>query len=621
MAKALPKGQKGLQVPAGKGKAAPALVQDSWGAGAQKGWAQNQQWEGPAAELPTIVLVNITQDSQLTAQGFPPEAPCLSYINIKGVSVFSCAHNLLSELVGDISSEVEFHHDPEWTLFPEVASAIKAAGGEENCFGIATCPSQCKWAIGVGSGWKSRESACKLALAFALASSQPPLILHTLAQNYPEFGALLAENGLLPGRPKKVPVALPPTAAHPSAPNTKGKSWQAPAAKSKAQKQEAFDHSLQESSGQPITLWITLPDDSRLVEDGFPKEGPSVYHDKSCSELISTGHYILEEAVGNLKENVIFNHDPDWDVLPEVLAAIKEVGGEEGCYCVATMPSQGIWAVGLAGGWKPRESAAKLALCLALFSKSDGLFEIASRYPDFAAYASVVGAGVNLPALKKRKVEETPPLSTSTKGKGSAVKGAALASKGAASPGKGQAAKVASPAAKVMQTPSGKGSGAKNGGKLNAKPLPREKPLWIQLPSDQLAPVQLQELGPDAVAVATDHGASPLYQSLDGLISHLLSSEEVSIDYIDDPKCEQFPSIYAALKQYTEGQEPIQLAVLGSLGCWGIGAGRSPDCRLAAAKLAVASMITLRAAETGDVPDLSDFPDFSEFVGGITPPM
>eukprot|EP00913_Durusdinium_trenchii_P010070 g9449.t1 len=165
--------------------------------------------------------------------------------------------------------------------------------------------------------------------------------------------------------------------------------------------------------------------------------------------------------------------------MPEIAEAIKKGGGEDNCYAVATLPSHGIWAVGLAGGWKPRESACKLAL-RTLARHSGEIERFAKSYPDFVAFCQAAGTpgAVGLePAPKKAKVEPSLPP----------AKGGGTFSSPRSWDGQ--------PAAGAI--PTAKGNGKKGnpfaGKKSFGKPLPRDAPIWVQLPQDQLAPEVLQE--------------------------------------------------------------------------------------------------------------------------------
>ncbi|CAJ1430043.1 unnamed protein product [Effrenium voratum] len=300
----------------GKGAAAPIIPPAATFKGvppafkARQSWPQpmpQQQWQVPQAQAqwqkdpwkkepwqkedqgpPTVYPLQLLQESQLTTQGFPPEAPAL--VHDKAMTVFSAGHSILQELVGDIGSEVEIHHDPDWDIFPEVGEAIKNAGAEQLCFSVATCPNQGKWAVGIANGWKGRETASKLALSFALLAERPPSDLEDFCKNYPEFRAMVAEAGLLPSGPPKR-----------SAPVGKGNSWpHVPAAHAAPvpHAPHAPAHAPPQSfaGGFPPFVWATLDASAGLVQDGLPPEGLCVYHDKQSSDLFRSGQSILQEA-------------------------------------------------------------------------------------------------------------------------------------------------------------------------------------------------------------------------------------------------------------------------------------------------------------------------------------
>eukprot|EP00435_Cladocopium_sp_Y103_P045254 s2196_g12.t4 len=249
----------------------------------QQSWQQDQ-WQKEDRGPPRVLNLELTQESQLTTQGFPPEAPAIEHD--KSMTVFSSAHSVLSEVVGDISSEVEIHHDTEWDIFPEIGEAIQRAGGEELCFSVVTCPNHGKWAVGIAAGKKGREVAGKLALAFALLVDRDPADLENFCKNYAEFRAVLADAGLLPprGGPQKRHMHFPPAggkAAPPFAAAPSPAPFAAPAADL--------------SGGFPQYLWISLDDSASLVQEGMPSEGFCVYYDKQCAELFRSGQSVLQE--------------------------------------------------------------------------------------------------------------------------------------------------------------------------------------------------------------------------------------------------------------------------------------------------------------------------------------
>lgn len=571
----------------------------------QQSWQQDQ-WQKEDRGPPRVLNLELTQESQLTTQGFPPEAPAIEHD--KSMTVFSAAHSILSEVVGDISAEVEIHHDMEWDIFPEIGEAIQRAGGEELCFSVVTCPNHGKWAVGIAAGKKGREVAGKLALAFALLVDRDPADLENFCKNYAEFRAVLADAGLLPprGGPQKRHMHFPPAGGK-AAPPFAAAPAPAPA--------PAFAADF--SGGFPQYLWISLDDSASVVQEGMPAEGLCVYYDKQCAELFRSGQSVLQEAVEDVNSEVVITHDPDWDQMPEIAEAIKQTGGEENCYAVGTLPSHGLWAVGLAGGWKFRESACKLALSIALVATTGEIDRFASSHPDFAAFcnaAGTPGAASFEPAPKRAKVEATKTTLPPAKGK------FAMDERYDSRSGKGGGGGGGGGAAPSQA----KGNGKKGGpfaGKKYAKPLPRDSPIWVQLSQEQLAPEVLQEFGSDAVAVATDRPHTALYQGIDAVLKDLVAAPEEDITFLDDPNWDQFPEVGQALKPHSSVEEPIQLSTCSNLGCWGVGVGRTPDARRATAKVALAAMIALKAAEIGEVPDLSSHPEFSDFVGSVQPPI
>merc|ERR1711924_501167 len=98
----------------------------------------------------------------------------------------------MGDLVGDLR-EVQIQHDPDWQIFPEVGEALRMGSVEDNCFCVAKCARQGKWAVGVGNGWKTREAAAKLAMALVLAVGGDKM--EELSMHYPEFGALVRSAG------------------------------------------------------------------------------------------------------------------------------------------------------------------------------------------------------------------------------------------------------------------------------------------------------------------------------------------------------------------------------------------------------------------------------------------
>lgn len=145
--------------------------------------SMHQLGGGPAPPVHWFVL---KPDSQLVLSGMPPDGPGVCH-DKTFADHFRNSHHILQELVGDVRNTVAFHHDPDWTLFPDIGEMIGKAVGEDNCFCVVTCASLGRWALGIGNGWKTRESAGKLALAACIAVGLGMAALGPLSNQYPEF--------------------------------------------------------------------------------------------------------------------------------------------------------------------------------------------------------------------------------------------------------------------------------------------------------------------------------------------------------------------------------------------------------------------------------------------------
>jgi len=380
----------------GKGWGAPQMGGKGWGApqAMHMGYAPQgmnpfimqamkpaaQKWGAaapapPTASLPAVHYISIDEGSALVQQGLPLEGPAAVFE--KGIDLFGSSTHLLSDIVGDIATEVTITHDADWEQFPDIGEAIKEATGEEQCFAVAT--SAGTWAIGVANGWKGRESAAKLALALALAS-QNPESLGSLARTYPAFGALCRSQGF----------TVTPAA-----------SSQENGGKSTTTKQAALAPTAAAADVPPVHF-LNVPGECKLVAAGLPADAPAIAHTKQLKEFFSNAHHILSELVEDISVAVTFEDDPDWKEVPEVGTALKEAGAEENGYCIAVCEEQACWGVGMASGWKARESAAKLALAMAIAQNTGRLEELAKTYSEFGVVLAAAGL-VEQPQKRRRK--------------------------------------------------------------------------------------------------------------------------------------------------------------------------------------------------------------------------
>merc|ERR1740121_2955705 len=101
-------------------------------------------------DLPTIVGISVDPSSSLVANGYPAETCAIEFR--KDQTIFSDSSYILQSFFSDgadIRDICQLEHDPEATSYPEVYQAWKAAGQEDNCMTVATCPSMGQWAVGL----------------------------------------------------------------------------------------------------------------------------------------------------------------------------------------------------------------------------------------------------------------------------------------------------------------------------------------------------------------------------------------------------------------------------------------------------------------------------------------
>jgi len=312
---------------------------------------------------PTVLRLEIGA-KQSPLMKMSPDAPAVIYQ--KGQSACSSSAYILGDLVGDIATQIHIDHDPEWQQYPEVAEAVKWACKEEHCVAVATCPSQGKWAVGLCSNWKGRESAAKLAMAIAITAGTNKI--WKIGKDYPEFMEMCVFNGIVPptgGMGGPTPKAMS---------MSKGKDpWGGKDAwgggkgggKGGGGGKDSWGASAP-SGGIPNVHWCSLTEASEITDGGYPSECPAIVHSKEHNELFGSAGDMLYALVADQYEAVELKHDTEWDVFPEVGAALKAAGAEENCFCVASCPTVGKWGVGVGAGKKPRENSARLALAVAI---------------------------------------------------------------------------------------------------------------------------------------------------------------------------------------------------------------------------------------------------------------
>eukprot|EP00929_Paragymnodinium_shiwhaense_P095997 TRINITY_DN5739_c0_g1_i1.p1 TRINITY_DN5739_c0_g1~~TRINITY_DN5739_c0_g1_i1.p1 ORF type:complete len:439 (+),score=134.86 TRINITY_DN5739_c0_g1_i1:89-1405(+) len=151
--------------------------------------------EGDAAgpgNYPVLGL-SVPAGTEFLKDGMSEAAPAV-YFDKQWTEAFSTASWLLSHLSDH--AEVTIDHDADVEKYPEIAAAVKLAGGQDDCVALITCPDKCKWAVGLASGWKTRERAAKMALALTFIEDEQTVI--NCANDFDGFGVFAQAAGLMP---------------------------------------------------------------------------------------------------------------------------------------------------------------------------------------------------------------------------------------------------------------------------------------------------------------------------------------------------------------------------------------------------------------------------------------
>lgn len=155
-------------------------------------------WAAPKAEkapristMPDIVMLHIAPTSSLVQQGYPADIIAIPFE--KQLTCFSDAHDILQSLLieHDMKELVQYQHDPECTVYPEVYNAWKALGREDVMPMVAVIPALKTWAVGFG-GKVNAARAAKLALSLSIAALVEPKRLEATVKFYPEFAQVVA---------------------------------------------------------------------------------------------------------------------------------------------------------------------------------------------------------------------------------------------------------------------------------------------------------------------------------------------------------------------------------------------------------------------------------------------
>jgi len=356
-----------------------------WGGGKGKGWGGapvSQGWGGygkgaaaaaSAGPSPPILTLAVDASSSLPAEGYPAE--CIAMEFDKAMPVFGSA----AHIFGELGAEVEIVDDPDWEKFPEIGAAAKTATGEDHSFAVGKVASLGIWAVGLGAGWKARERAIKLAVSLALLQNDPAQLAR-LAQTYPELGATCAAAGWIEG----------PAGAG------KGGGAQASGGGGGAKRKADEAWAAEPVAGEtPPVFWVDMPAGSSISNQGLPGNGLIVISGGSAfKSWFSNAASIYNDVCP--ADDITIVDDPEWATYGDIAEVVKATpGGEENCISVAYSSTHGVWAAGFASGKKPRDTAVKMAISLALAPYSEAFPVACNNFPELVKLAEQ--AGIPLP--------------------------------------------------------------------------------------------------------------------------------------------------------------------------------------------------------------------------------
>mmetsp|Transcript_27426 Transcript_27426/g.50394 ORF Transcript_27426/g.50394 Transcript_27426/m.50394 type:complete len:658 (-) Transcript_27426:168-2141(-) len=560
---------------------------------------------------PSVLWIKLPKTAPLVLDSYPPQAPVVQY-SPDIAWLLPSANEILADIVGDMEeAEVAIDEDGEWTKYPEVGAAVLKAGGPEVSISIATCASCGRWAVGLAGKLKQRTNCAALALCVALTVDQEPRDMRSLASRWPDFAGFLQSasptflNRNSAARMQASPAWQPQP--QPWAPEPTKKS------RRKNNASSAPPEPVLTEDGEPVTTftWISLPPDAQLVEQGYPEIAPALMHDPSLQALLSQASGMLADMVADVSEDVTLSDDGDWVTFPEIGEVLKEVGFEEKSLCIAACSSQCRWAVGMAGKWKQRETAAKLALCVALAADHPEEEKLREQYPDLFTFCEEYGVAAGDGDDPPRRTSIAPAVGWTAPQK-PAKPAKAVDPEDIYDPEDEPPAKREPP--KPIE------------GKM---PLERDAPLWIKLPDDydlikdHIDPVEreqqtqiMEDYPPVAFVVATDGTKRKgLYSRADEELSKFLEEPGTEVEYHDDFDWKKFPVVGLALKELAEAEECMCVSMCPSRNLWAVGIGMKGKSRFQAAKVAMATSLALQRVELDEeMPDLEDIKTFEEFV-------
>lgn len=347
----------------------------------RKGKSWDDEWyKHKDPTIPRIHWLTLGPDNPLSQAGMHPEGVCMHYE--KAQIIFQDVDNLLSEVMTNPTSDFRLEHDEDWTKFPGLGEAFQAMTGEENWYSVATSAQHGRWAGGWHATRGGREKAAKLALVITIASGTE--MFPMLCQRIPEFNRIMAPFMQAAGQE---PPQQPPRKKtrigwddQPGPGMSLGTLPPGTVALSEGLEVPSVPAAIG-GPGTPAVFAVTVPETSYIVNHGYLSEAPTITFDKAFENIFKESRVILKCLIGEMKTELV--HDGDWKQYPEVAKSFGRCGIKEDCFAVALCPQLCKWGIGIAASWKGRETAARLALCVAVALEAPHFEYAVSRFPSF----------------------------------------------------------------------------------------------------------------------------------------------------------------------------------------------------------------------------------------------
>ncbi|CAK9048069.1 unnamed protein product [Durusdinium trenchii] len=349
-----------------------------------------------------------------------------------------------------------------------------------------------------------------------------------------------------------------------------------------------------DSKHQPTSAsaaWISVPEDSTLVLQGYVETGPVVQHEAENQDLLSDSNGILYGLAGEAFDNITFQHDHDWSQFPEATWG-NESGNEHkeplGAYEEDVQEEEEQNDGKCQGEHQSGEAEVPQ-------ETDEAIDDLLSKAKAGAVEAQV--ADIESPKVEEFEESKDPQAEAAEEFEDVEAEGEEEAYY---------------PPAKRMRQKEPKREELKEP-KEPKEPLKRETPHWLFV---EELPDLLQGLQQETLVLASDGTQRRgMYNQADKALTAMLGDLSDEIVCHDDPNWQKFPQVGEEIKNLSDEEECLCVATLPPRRLWGVGVATKSQVRQKAAKLALAALIAFQMTESGEeIPDLSRTTAVADFL-------